>query len=68
MTLATCNSPKPEVSSFSVLTPYISGMFTFKSQQFPVKDMSSLVALTEKVLDNSEPIKKSQANIMQATI
>jgi hypothetical protein len=49
-------------------SPCISGMFTFESQRFAVEDVSSPAALAEKISDNSEPIEKSRADAMQATV
>ncbi len=49
-------------------SPCLPGTFTFESQRFPVEDVSSPAALAEKISDNSEPIEKSRADAMQATV
>jgi hypothetical protein len=59
------------VSSFDyaqLTRPVISGTFTFESQRFPVEDVSSPAALAEKISDDSEPIEKSRADAVHATV
>ena len=48
--------------------PLIPGTFTFESQRFPVEDVSSPAALVEKISDDSEPIEKSRADAVHATV